>query len=157
MGEIAWSNSTLPRPTVLVQSPSCPNNWVVAFNTEHSVRVPKGPRSERRDSIRFALTLEVKYTVSGVRGSEKAGTGRTVDLSSSGLNFITDRPLLNGQELTVSIDWPVLLGGATKLQLFLSGVVVRTNGTTAALRIERHEFRTRRLALKAVPPKESNR
>ena len=120
------------------------------------MRVPKGPSSERRDSARFAVTLEVNYTVSGGRGSVKRGTGRTVDLSSSGLRFITDRPLPAGQEITVCIDWPVLLAGTTKLQLFLSGVVVRTSGTAAALRIEWHEFRTRRLAVKVVPPKESN-
>ena len=120
------------------------------------MRIPRGLRAERRDSIRFALAFEVSYTVSGRRGPVKTGTGRTVNLSSSGLNFITDSPLATGQQLTVSIDWPVLLDGATKLQLFLSGVVVRTNGTLAALRIGRHEFRTRSVALKAVPPRRSN-
>jgi hypothetical protein len=129
----------------------------VAFNRDHTVRVSKRLSIERRASIRFALNLEVSYTVSDRRVPAKTGTGRTIDLSSSGLSFIAERPLVAGQELTASIDWPVLLGRATKLQLIMSGVVVRTAGTTAALRIERHEFRTRRVALKAVPPKKSDR
>lgn len=129
----------------------------MAFNRDHTVRVSKRLSIERRASIRFALNLEVSYTVSDRRVPAKTGTGRTIDLSSSGLSFIAERPLVAGQELTASIDWPVLLGRATKLQLIMSGVVVRTAGTTAALRIERHEFRTRRVALKAVPPKKSDR
>jgi hypothetical protein len=112
---------------------------------------------ERRDSIRFPLVLELTYTATGRRVVVRSGTGRSVDLSSSGLSFISDRPLPTGQRLTVSIEWPVLLGGKTKLQLLLWGVIVRTDGTATALRIEQHEFRTRSLPLKAVPRKESKR
>jgi hypothetical protein len=110
--------------------------------------------SERRGSIRFALTLEVNYAAADLRLPVKSGTGRTIDLSSSGLSFTAERPLPIGERLKVSIDWPVLLDGATKLQLALSGVVVRTNGTTVGLQIKRHQFRTRRVGLRAVPPEE---
>ena len=112
-------------------------------NSGHPLREPPGFRPERRASIRFALTLEVDYTVSDHRVPVKTGTGRTVDLSSSGLSFTADRPPITGQTLKASIDWPVLLDGKTRLQLVMSGVVVRTNGPAVALRIERHEFRTR--------------
>jgi hypothetical protein len=108
----------------------------------------RGP--ERRGSIRFALSLEVSYTVLARRKPVRKGAGRTIDLSSSGLSFSTDGPLLTGQRLEVSIDWPVLLDGATKLQLVMSGVVARTNGTAAALQIQRHQFRTRRVELKVT-------
>jgi len=70
----------------------------------------RGP--ERRGSIRFALSLEVSYTVLARRKPVRKGAGRTIDLSSSGLSFSTDGPLLTGQRLEVSIDWPVLLDGA---------------------------------------------
>jgi len=111
--------------------------------------------SERRDSNRYPLTLEVRYAVSGCPTPVPTGSGRAIDVSSTGLSFTAERPLATGQVLDVSIDWPVLLDGCVQLQLMLSGVVVRTKGTTAALRIHRHEFRTRSLAPKAVPPRQS--
>jgi hypothetical protein len=106
---------------------------------------------ERRSSTRFPLTLEVRYVVLGRCVPDETGSGRTIDLSSSGLSLKADRPLPIGQRLDVSIDWPVLLGGGVQLQLIMSGTVVRTNGSLTALQIERHEFRTRRGVTKAAP------
>jgi len=117
--------------------------------------VPQSPSPDRRAATRFALTLEVSYSLPGGGAPAETGSGRTIDLSSSGLSFTTGRPLVTGQKLALSIDWPVLLDGAIKLQLVMSGVVVRTNGTVAALRITRHEFRTRRAVLRAVAPEKS--
>src|ERR1017187_2855905 len=125
--------------------------------SEWRVRLPKNASAERRGSARFPLTLEVRYAVLGHCAPVEAGSGRTIELSSSGLRFTADRPLLNGQKLDVSIDWPVWLDGDVRLQLIMSGVVVRTNGTTTALQIQRHEFRTRRVGLKPAPPQESVR
>jgi hypothetical protein len=71
------------------------------------------------------------------------GTGRTVDMSSSGLRFIADRPLMKGQRIWAYINWPAVLDKDIKLQLAVLGVVVRTNGTEVALQIERHDFKTR--------------
>ncbi len=122
---------------------------------ERRVRTPKDPSLERRASARFALTLEARYTISGRRSPVETGSGRTIDLSSSGLSFTADRPLETGQKLDVSIDWPALLDGGVKLQLIVSGVVVRTDGTATALQIRRHEFRTRPVGLKVVQPQES--
>lgn len=120
-------------------------------NSEHPVREPVGFNSERRASIRFALSLAVGYSVSDRRVPAKEGTGRTIDLSSSGLSFTTDGPLLTGQRLKASIDWPGLLDGRTRLQLVMSGVVVRADSTVIAVRIKRHQFRTRRVGPKAGP------
>ena len=122
---------------------------------ERRVRRPKDASAERRASTRFPLTLEVRYGVSNLLAPAETGSGRTIDLSSSGLSFTADGPLRTGQQLDLAIDWPVLLDGGVQLQLMLSGVVVRTNGTTTALQIRRHEFRTRRVGLKAAPPRES--
>jgi hypothetical protein len=76
-----------------------------------------------------------------------AGTGRTIDLSSSGLRFTADRPLPVGQGIRLYIDWPALLNGKVKMQLAISGEVVRTHGTEVALRILQHDFRTRSVEL----------
>jgi hypothetical protein len=119
--------------------------------TVRRVRLLKHPGSERRASTRFPLNLEVRYTVAGCRAPVEGGSGRTIDMSSSGLSFTADRPLPTGVKLEVSIDWPALLDGGVQLQLVVSGVVVRSSGAVIALRIERHEFRTRRVGLQVVP------
>jgi len=123
--------------------------------SERRVRLPKNASAERRASTRFHLALDVRYAVAGRRAPVELGSGRTIDLSSSGLSFTADRPLLTGQKLDISLDWPILLDGGVKLQLIMLGVVVRSNGTATALEIRRHEFRTRRVGLKAAPPQES--
>lgn len=123
--------------------------------SERLVRLPNDASADRRANIRFPLTQEVRYVVSGRRAPVGTGSGRIIDLSSSGLSFTADRPLLTGQKLEVSIDWPAPLDGGVKLQLTITGVVVRTNGTATALEILGHEFRTRRVGPKAAPPQES--
>jgi len=118
--------------------------------------MPNSVNTERRACTRFALELKVDYTVSDRgRALLKTGSGRTIDLSSSGLSFTTDSPLIAGLRLKISIDWPVLLDGAARLQLVISGAVVRANGGSAALRIQRHRFRTSRLGLEPVPREKS--
>jgi len=126
----------------------------VKRENERVKRLPMDAGSDRRASTRFALTLAVRYAVTGHELAE-TGSGHTINLSSSGLSFIADRSLSVGQMLEVAIDWPALLDGGVQLQLIMSGVVVRTNGTETALEVRRHEFKTRRVGLKAVPPRES--
>ena len=106
-------------------------------------RLPQKAGPERRDAPRFPLSLAVRYTASAHRMPEEMGTGRTIDMSSSGLRFSSDRPVLIRQWGRVYIDWPVLLGGNIKLQLVLSGVFIRTNGPEVVLQIHKHDFRTR--------------
>jgi len=122
---------------------------------ERLAQRPRGASTERRASIRFPLTLEVSFAASERRALVEIGSGCTIDVSSSGLSFTADRSLLPGQKLEVSIDWPVLLDEGIRLQLIVSGVVVRTNGAVTALKIHRHEFRTRRMGLEVPPPRES--
>jgi hypothetical protein len=123
--------------------------------SERRVRLPKSLTQERRACRRYPLALEVRYTQSHRGGLPETGSGRIIDLSSSGLRFTAERPLLAGLRLDVSIDWPVLLDGGVQLQLIATGVVVWTNGTETALRIHRHEFRTGRVGLKVVSRQES--
>lgn len=119
--------------------------------------MPRDERPERRANVRFPLILEIRYVVLGGRAQGERGVGQIIELSSGGLSFTAERPLSVGQRLDVSIDWPVLLGGGVQLQLMMSGRVVRTNGSAISLKIEKHEFRTRRSGLKsnAAPPQEA--
>jgi hypothetical protein len=115
------------------------------------VRLLQGLDAERRRGIRFPMDMDVRYSVVGNRRPAEIGSGRTIDMSSSGLSFTADTPLSIGQGLEVSIDWPVLLDGGVQLQIVASGVVVRTTGAVTAIRIERHDFRTRRAGPTVVP------
>jgi hypothetical protein len=115
------------------------------------VRLLKGLSSDSRSSVRVPMDLEVRYSVVRRRRSVENGSGRTIDISNSGLSFTADTPLSIGQTLDVSINWPVLLDGGVQLQIVASGVVVRTTGAVTAIRIERHEFRTRRAGPRVVP------
>jgi hypothetical protein len=121
------------------------------------VRLLQGLNPDRRGTVRFPVNLELRYSVVGHRRPAENGSGRTIDMSSSGLSFTPDTPLSIGQTLDVSIDWPVLLDGGVPLQLVVSGVVVRSGGAVIAMRIERHEFKTRRAELRAVTRQESVR
>ena len=119
------------------------------------MRLPKDPGPDRRASVRFPLTLDVRYSVSHHRATVETGSGQIIDLSSSGLRFAAQGPLEPGLKLDVAIIWPVLLDEQVQLQLVVTGVVVWSSGTETALRIQRHDFRTRRVGLKAASPHES--
>jgi hypothetical protein len=98
---------------------------------------------ERRASPRYRRTLVVRYKQPNRPGPPE--TGRIIDLSRSGWRFTAERPLQAGLRLDVFLDWPVLLDGGVQLRLIAWGVVAWTNGTETALRIERREYRTRRV------------
>jgi hypothetical protein len=112
--------------------------------TTRRVRLLQGLNPDRRASVRVPVNLAVRYSVAGRRGPVENGSGRTIDMSSSGLSFTADRPLSVGQTLDMSIDWPVRLDRDVQIQLVASGVVVRTDGAVTALRMDRREFKTRR-------------
>ena len=69
-----------------------------------------------------------------------------MDISSSGVRFTTESLLNAGQLVEVSMNWPALLGGGCPLKLHMLGYVVRSGPQTAAVKIMRYEFRTRREA-----------
>jgi hypothetical protein len=68
--------------------------------------------------------------------------GATIDLSSGGIFFEAGRPLPVGLSVELSISWPALLHNVAPMQLAVSGRIVRTNGTRAAIAMNQHEFRT---------------
>ena len=105
---------------------------------------------DRRANLRYPLILEVRYSVSRRRTPVEAGVGQLIDLSSSGLRFVAQRPLEPGLKLDVSLNWPVLLDGRVQLQLIATGVITRSRGTEVAMQIPRHDLRTRSLGLNAA-------
>lgn len=103
---------------------------------------PPGIAGERRGDRRYALQLELKWKLVRRRRVLEAGSGNTLDLSSSGLLLDAGRHLPAGLNLELSISWPVLLHNVAPLKLCVSGRIVRTNGQLVAVQMVQHEFRT---------------
>jgi PilZ domain len=108
---------------------------------------PKPPAPEligedRRSNRRYEVELEVRWRLNHRKRLLDSGSGRTLDLSSGGVRLETNRELPVGLRVCLSIAWPILLNDTTRLQLIIEGKVVRSSRTWAAIRTERHEFRT---------------
>jgi PilZ domain-containing protein len=75
----------------------------------------------------------------------ESGAGKTVDISSGGVLFETERRLRSGQRVELSVNWPAQLEGSYPLNFVALGRVVRVEDTRAAMHIEQYEFRTWRM------------
>ena len=131
---------------------SAPDQIVAPLKTWNECTVYRrmGGGPERRTSPRFQTILDLRYTVMAPGPLKVSGRGHTLDISSSGVCFRSDRPLSLGQKIDAAIHWPVQLFGSVALQLIISGVVVRTEGKTTVVKIHRYEFKTRRGARDAA-------
>jgi PilZ domain len=98
---------------------------------------------ERRETSRFPVREEVRYRVLQSKAGQLSGAGKTVDISSGGILFTTSERLQPGRLIEISVNWPARLDGTCALQLVATGRVVRSDNDTAAVRIERYEFKTR--------------
>jgi hypothetical protein len=98
--------------------------------------------NDRRGSDRFPIEREVRYKVLSKRSADEAGSGKTVNMSSSGVLFTSEHFLLPGKRVEVSISWPAQLNNTTNLKLVARGRVVRCENGKAALEIQQYEFRT---------------
>ena len=97
---------------------------------------------ERRQDRRYEIQLDLRWRLVRRRRVLESGTGRTIDLSSGGIQFETDRPLPAGLNVELSIAWPAMLHNVAPLQLVVSGKIVRSSGRRIAIQKTQHEFRT---------------
>jgi len=109
-----------------------------------------GGKIERRETSRFPVREDIKYTVVHSRAVRTSGSGKTLNFGSGGLLFTTEDRLPLGRTVELSVAWPALLGGKCPLQFVATGRVVRSEGHRAAVKIERYEFRTRGSAAAAA-------
>jgi hypothetical protein len=98
--------------------------------------------TERRGADRFPMDREVRYKLLHGKNPDEGGAGKTIDMSSSGVSFTTDRPVLTGKTIEVSISWPAQLNSGTPLKLVTRGRVIRSEAGKAAIEIHHSEFRT---------------
>jgi hypothetical protein len=98
---------------------------------------PSKHRGERRQNVRFPISLPVRY-----RLSKSHGWGRTVNIGSGGALFTVDQPVRPGQQVELCIGWPVLLHEKVHLNLIAYGMIERVDEGRAAVSFERYAFRT---------------
>jgi hypothetical protein len=101
-----------------------------------------GGERERRVKRRFPVEQEIRYKMLYGQRIAETGTGRTANVSSSGIWFTTENMLTSGMPIELSMNWPVLLNDSCPMKLMIYGCVVRSNERGAAVAIERYEFRT---------------
>jgi hypothetical protein len=101
--------------------------------------------AERRKTDRFPIERDVRYKVLNKRTGEEGGSGKTINISSSGVLFSTDQILLPGRRLEVAVSWPAQLNAKCALRLVARGRVVRFEDGKAAIEIQQYEFRTQRV------------
>ena len=99
------------------------------------------PLAERRGAVRFPIDQPVRYKVTS-RQTVAAGQGKTLNMSSAGVLFTTEHPLVPGERVELSVNWPAQLDHKHPLKLVACGRVVRVSDGAAVILIDRHEFRT---------------
>jgi hypothetical protein len=102
--------------------------------------------SEQRRTTRYSLSLDLTYTVIVGSRTVDHGGGRTIDCSSAGLRFVSERPIGVGRKLEIEVQWPMTLDDGVPLKLVVSGKSVRADNGETAIRIVGYEFRTRGLS-----------
>lgn len=104
-----------------------------------------GGLPDRRGTGRFPVREQVRYRVVHSRLEEASGSGVTLNFGSGGILFTTQEKIPMGRAVELSVNWPARLGGICPMQFVATGRVVRSEDDTAAVRIERYEFKTRSL------------
>lgn len=100
--------------------------------------------SERRSTDRFPIQSQLRYKL--MEAGSASQTGRTLNISSTGILFTAGAHLPVGQRVEVSVDWPAQLNEHCGLKLVALGKVVRSSPAATAVRIEKYDFRTRAAA-----------
>src|ERR1700729_2617889 len=103
---------------------------------------------DRRNKLRFPFNRELRYKLLENDTIIAAGEGETIDMSSGGVAFRTNKTLKAGSLIELSISWPALLYDSCPMRLVVFGRVARLSNSgaactapcTAACTIEKWEF-----------------
>ncbi|MFN7998891.1 MAG: hypothetical protein U0Q18_35030 [Bryobacteraceae bacterium] len=105
-------------------------------------RNQKDANADRRSKRRFHIEQNLRYKLLYGSRVTETGSGRTLNISSSGVWFTTENVLGMGLPVELSMTWPARLNDVCPMKLMIYGCVVRSDQHGAALAIERYEFRT---------------
>jgi hypothetical protein len=112
---------------------------------------------ERRAKVRFPMQRELRYKLLEGDTVVASGVGGTCNMSSGGVAFTSDQPLVAGAFIELSISWPVLLDNQCPMRLIVFGKVVRTGLNRSACTVEKYEFRTQARTLQFTAPPRTDR
>jgi CheY-like chemotaxis protein len=116
-----------------------------ALKNARTDSVEPGGAADRRTNARFPCRLAVSYQALEHPFLSGVATSETLNISSKGVLFATDEALQQGQLIQVSVDWPARLENQVPLKLVAEGRIVRNLNGLLAMRIDKYEFRTRRV------------
>jgi hypothetical protein len=114
-----------------------------------SAKTLGGASQEHRSHPRYPVYVEVSYELIVHGEVVEAGHGRTVNISTGGVLFESQRALAPEMGIRLSIAWPAQLGGAVGLKLRVSGRTIRVRENCTAVKTQRYDFRTRALSVGA--------
>ena len=102
---------------------------------------PSQPAGERRLVCRYPVRMELEYRL--ITGGETIGTGRgrTVNISSRGILFESEKALPQQMIIQLCVDWLGRPSSNVNVELHVAGWTVRQNGNLTAVAIDSHEFR----------------
>jgi PilZ domain-containing protein len=98
--------------------------------------------NDRRETDRFPIENELRYKLMEGKAIQIEGRGRTRNMSSGGILFTIETRLTPGYRVELSVDWPARLNETCGLKLVALGKIVRSDAETAAIQIEKYDFRT---------------
>jgi hypothetical protein len=98
-------------------------------------------KKDRRATSRFPVARDLRYKVKTKDGREKRA-GETINISSTGLLISSqDHPMSPGMEVVVAITCPNEADAEAGMKLVARGRVVRCDAQSAAIEVEKYEFR----------------
>jgi hypothetical protein len=106
---------------------------------------------ERRGKWRFGIERELRYKQLEDDAIVVVGTGKTLDISSTGVAFIGDHNLTPGAFVELSVSWPVLLDDTCPMRLIIFGRVIRNSSHCTACSVDKYEFRTQARVTREAP------
>ena len=98
--------------------------------------------AERRAKMRFPVVATARYRLWDRKSEAIAGTGLTVNVSSSGMLIRIEHIVSVGERIEIEMDLLRLgNGSAVGVELATLGHVVRLEPDSAAIHFERYELR----------------
>jgi hypothetical protein len=101
--------------------------------------------NDQRSNHRYPVEVALEYRVVLPNDKVVAGVGGTINLSSCGVLFQSERSLPAGVTIELTIAWPARMNNIAGLNLHAFGKTVRTQGNRTAVAVHGHEFRTREM------------
>ena len=109
--------------------------------------VARSLREERRSALRFPLRLECSYRVFNRHGFVTSGSGKTSNISATGLLLSGSNLEHEGLRIEVAVRWP-----SDSMTLAVRGRIVRLDHAGAGVQVMRHAFvpsKSKRLSVAA--------